>query len=386
MRGGGVQHGRRQPEVGGCGEMQLVGQVVGAAHAQVRARGRRPAPPRSSSPARRTRAPSASGPAGSRGPRCWSSCRDARGPPRRAARRRRRRRPTPKDDRSRPRRSGRPTAPVSATARSGKSLNGSAPSRMSEVTAGPRPRAGWPTASPAMDARMAAVSSPAASGHGAPGRREPLPARLEADPARAGARAPAPCPARRRRCPGAAPGGRWPWAAPAPGPGRPRPPPRPTRRTTGGPSTMTTPSPSGRAARRPGAPRAARRRRPPSPPDAPRAPWRRRRRRTGRVPPAGASPGRTRQRGGGQRGQRGRGRGQLDQGRGTGHRLAQAEEQDGQLLAQVAGQGDEDGGGTRRRRWSARGRPSTRSAGRPSPSWASTESVPMMPLASLAQA
>ena len=68
------------------------------------------------------------------------------------------------------------------------------------------------------------------------------------------------------------------------------------------------------------------------------------------------------------------------------HGGPQAEEEDGQLLAEVA----------RTARppcrpqaaWSmvARGRPSTTSAGRPSPSWASTESVPRTPLANLAQA
>ena len=94
------------------------------------------------------------------------------------------------------------------------------------------------------------------------------------------------------------------------------------------------------------------------------------------------------QRGGGELGRRCALRGQLDDGDAIADDgVAEAQEEDRQLLLEV-GSEEQDGaawGARPRRSWRA-GRPSTTSAGSPSPSWASTWSVPMTPLASLAQA
>ncbi len=82
---------------------------------------------------------------------------------RRAGRRRRGRRPTARGARSRRRRSGRPTSAALATAWSGKSLSGSAPSRTQGADGGAAPSP-VPALSPAMEARTPAVSRPAAAG------------------------------------------------------------------------------------------------------------------------------------------------------------------------------------------------------------------------------
>ena len=67
-------------------------------------------------------------------------------------------------------------------------------------------------------------------------------------------------------------------------------------------------------------------------------------------------------------------------------RVAQPQVQDRQLLLQVGAEQEDRAAGRQTSSMVARGRPSTVSAGRPSPSWASTLSVPITPLASLAQA
>ena len=203
-----------------------------------------------------------------------------------------------------------------------------------------------PALSPAMDARMAAVSSPAAAGtlpqaavnHSRPDSRSTRPG----------------------RSPGASPMSSAPKTLPLRSAGRKvalgsacaRT--RAASATTspdsaydGRPSTMTTPSPSGCAGQHvPGGRQA------PSPLTAepsgcassavaaPASPQRAR-------ATTGASPGRSASEAVDSGGQRGRGRGQLDQGRRAHHRLAQAEEQHRQLLAQVAGQGDQHRGGGR---------------------------------------
>ena len=91
--------------------------------------------------------------------------------------------------------------------------------------------------------------------------------------------------------------------------------------------------------------------------------------------------------GGGVRGERGGLGRQLDHGQvAVDDGRPQAEEEDGELLAEVAGQQRSTVSAAAAWSMVARGRPRTTSAGRPSPSWASTESVPSTPLASLAQA
>ena len=231
-------------------------------------------------------------------------------------------------------------------------------------------------------ARMPAVSRPAASGT-RPRRRRTTPARRRGRPGRAGARGPGPCRARRGRCPGAGRAGRWPGAGAgqhAGGLGD-----HLARLGEGGPAEHHhhTVAVGACGQRRPGRGQGALAHGRPLGMGG----QRRRRRRV-----AAEGPGHDRrvagsdgQRGGGVRGERGgRGR-QLDQAGRAGHRVAQAQEEDRQLLADVAGQVNRTGA-AQASSMVARGRPSTSSAGRPSPSWASTESVPMTPLASLAQA
>ncbi len=227
---------------------------------------------------------------------------------------------------------------------------------------------------------------PGRRGHGAPGRREPLATRLEARPGPAGVPGPGPCPARRTRCPGGAPGGRWPWAAPAPGRGPPRPSLRPTRRTRRGPgrsrrprhrhhraadsarravasTSSLTDDPSGCA---PSAVLAA------SSPQSARA-------------TTGASPGRM----------------PSDATDNAVNAVGVGVNSIKVVAPTTASRRRRKSTGSSSRRSPAsvmrtgaahaasivaRGRPRTKSAGRPSPNWASTESVPRMPLANLAQA
>ena len=228
---------------------------------------------------------------------------------------------------------GRPPAPGAARRRSGKSASGSAPSSTSAVH---RAAAGLVAGRGGEDAGGGA---PAGGGHRSPGRRRTTRGRRRGTPGRAGRPGPVPCRGRRARCPAAGRAGSGPRAGPRPGAWAASATSSPSSASDGRPTTTTTgPSPTRRRAVG-----QRRRRRPPARAPAPGHQG---------VDQAGGLARAVAQRHGGVRGERrGLGR-QLDE-----RQVAvdggrpQAEEEDRQLLADVAGQQDHGRRPPRPGRW-----------------------------------
>ena len=270
-----------------------------------------------------------------------------------------------------------------ATAWSGKSLSGSEPSRTRARTWVPAPVA-RPGALAGHGGQDAGRIEPGGGRHRAPGRGEALAPGVEGHPPGQQARGQAHVERRRTRCPGAARAGTSPWAAPRPARGGRRRPPRPTRRRTGARPRRR--RPRHRDARPAGCGR------PPSAPSARALPswW---------VPNAvaaasspvralatsGASPGRM-ARVASANGVSAVGVGAISMSFGLPFNASRSRRKRTGSSSRRSPVSVMSSGADAAWSMVARGSPSTRSAGRPSPSWASTESVPITPLASLAQA